>query len=549
LTRVIAIAAVIALLALISAWRSRRELQRWLRRDPSGARRGARVLLLASAAGLLAWAWIDAAQQPPRFADGGLDVVLAIDVSKSMDTADTPPTRLRRALLLAERLVLAAEGARLGLVLFAGDAFVSLPLTLDRDVHLAYLHALDSDVISHKGSDLSRALRVSASVFDPRSPRPRALVLLSDGEHAGGNLDDVLVELRGAGIHVVAVGFGRTEGDIVPSPRGGPMFDRRGQAIVSRRADPVLERITAATGGRYHRELEDAPSAAALLPAPATLVRDLSAPPAGRLELLLAAVLAALTLELLLQAEPLRLRLRASRTALVGSTALLALVLAGCPASRLQDGDRELARGEAQQALSLYRRTERSQGPTPSTRIRVGNALYVMEEHDRSAAAYLEALRHLRIGDREQRFVASFNLGNTLLIRERHREARDQFWTALLERPDSLEAKFNYEWASERIRPEPELPPPPAQAPEDAPSSGHGEGEASDDRDGGDPGRTRSEARSDRRLPPRAAPMLSEEEAQRWLASIEDQVGAPLRSQVSQELGAGPPRRLGGQTW
>jgi tetratricopeptide (TPR) repeat protein len=278
-------------------------------------------------------------------------------------------------------------------------------------------------------------------------------------------------------------------------------------------------------------------------------VRDLSAPPAGRLGLLLAAALGALCVELLLQAAPLRLPRRPPRRVLAGSTALLSLLLAGCPPSLLQDGDAQLARGEAQEALSLYRRSERRQGPTPSTRIRVGNALYRMDEHGRSAGAYLEALRHLRVGDHEQRFVASFNLGNTLLIREQYREARDQFWTALLEDPDSLEAKFNYEWASERVRPEPELPPPPARAPEDAPSSGRGDGEASADHDAGDPGTTRREARSERRLPPRAAPELSEEEAQRWLASIEDKVGGPLRSQVTQELGAGPPRRLGGQTW
>ena len=173
MTRVLAMATLIALAVLLAAWRSRAELHRWLGHDPLAARRAARALLLAASAGLLAWAWSLAAQQPPRFSEGGLDVVMAIDVSKSMDVRDTPPTRLKRALRFAERLVLEAEGARLGLVVFAGEAYVALPLTLDRDAHLSYLHALDSDVVSHKGSDLAHALRTAARVFDPRSPYSR----------------------------------------------------------------------------------------------------------------------------------------------------------------------------------------------------------------------------------------------------------------------------------------------------------------------------------------------------------------------------------------
>lgn len=553
MTRVVAMAALIALAVLLGAWRSRAELRRWLGHDPLAVRRAARALLLATSAGLLAWAWTLAAQQPPRFSDGGLDVVMAIDVSRSMDVRDTPPTRLKRALRFAERLVLEAEGARLGLVIFAGAAYVALPLTLDRDAHLSYLHALDSDVLSNKGSDLAQALRTSARVFDPRSPRPRVLVLLSDGEHAGSGLDDTLIELRGAGVRVIAVGFGRSAGAVVPGPRGGPMFDRQGRPIVSRRADPVLERIVSVTGGAFYREFEDAPRAAALLPAVKGMARE-AAPRGGLLSLLVAAALALLVAELWIWAGPLHgwgeLLWRWPRLARGGTAALAALTLLACPQTDLQQADARLAEDAPAEALSLYRRLERRMGREPETQIRIGNALYRLGEHDRSAAAYLEALRHLQLEDGDERFVASFNLGDTLLTRERYVEARDQFWTALLERPDSLEAKFNYEWAGERASELPPAPAPQVQSPTPAPGAGgdEGAGEASDE-SGGEPALNSSLARQTTQLrPPQAAPQLTEREAERWLESIEDSMEGPLRRQVNQSLGPGR-RRLGGQTW
>ena len=198
----------IATLSGTSAWRSHRELRAWLGRDELAARRSLRVLLFVSASLLIAFAWMRLAQTPARFTGAGSDVVLLIDVSRSMDTRDTPPSRLRRATRVAERLVQHVSGTRIALVLFAGDAFAAVPLTHDRDALETYLHTLDSELISRPGSDLARALRVAADVFDPRSDRSRALVLLSDGEHAGGDLDAALSYVRRLGVRVVTVGFG-----------------------------------------------------------------------------------------------------------------------------------------------------------------------------------------------------------------------------------------------------------------------------------------------------------------------------------------------------
>jgi tetratricopeptide (TPR) repeat protein len=545
-TLALSLAAAIALAVLLGAWRSHRELVRWLGRDPAGTRRLLRALALASAGALLAAAWLHAAQQPPRFSGADVDLVIALDTSASMTVRDTAPSRLQRALRLAGQLVESARGARLGLVLFAGDAYVALPLTLDHEVHRIYLQSIDSEVLSSKGSDVARALRVAAGVFDPRSPRPRRLVLLSDGEHSGGNLDDALVELRGAGIGVLAVGFGRVEGDVVPAAHGGPLYDQRGGVVVSRRSDALLERIAASSGGRYLREFEDAPSGADLLPPAREWLRSERTPGQERLFAVVLLVFALLAADLIASIAP-RSGARWPRWLRAPSAALLGLFLLGLgPSTWLREGDEQLAGGKAQQALSLYRRNARAYGPSVPGRIRIGNALYQLDQHDRAAASYLEALREVTLGEHDARFVASFNLGVALLAQQRFAEARDHFWTALLERPASLEAKFNYEWATERMREleppaTPELPPPPSNA-------GEGDGPSDDDGgagDGGDgPG---SQAVAGNRQ--RGAPELSEAEARRWLETIEDEVAEPLRRQAAQSLGSTGRTRGQGQVW
>ena len=167
----------VLVLALFGGWRGHRELRRWLGADPNGARRSLRIALLVLATGLVGLALDRSLREAPQLTGAGADVVLAIDVSRSMDTRDVPPSRLRRAIRLAERTVQVADGIRIGLVVFAGDAFPVLPLTQDWDAILTYLQSFDSDLISLPGTDVARALVTAGGVFDPRSSRPRTVLL------------------------------------------------------------------------------------------------------------------------------------------------------------------------------------------------------------------------------------------------------------------------------------------------------------------------------------------------------------------------------------
>lgn len=533
-------AGAVGVLAAQAALRGRRELLGWLGRDPTPATRIARALALTLAAFLVAIALGRASESPEELSHDFADVVIAIDGSSSMDVSDVAPSRLRRALRTAEKLAEEAHGVRLALVVFAGEAFIALPLSHDRDAVITYLRALDSETISARGSELGRGLAAAARAFDPRSSRPRTVLLLSDGEHFGPALDAQIAALARLGARVVSVGYGTAAGAAVPGPLALAEAVRRGEPTLSRRDDAVLRRIASETGGVYFREIEERPTTEDLLPPPAPRAEPEPARPEGSDPLLpwLVAAGLALAAELWLSgagSSPLR-GLGRRRAAAAGAAAVaLATAAFGPTSSWLSRGDAALSAGRAEEALSLYREAERVGASDARTQIRIGNALYRLERIDQAASAYLEALRAVDPDDELARFSASFNLGNTLVAQEHFEEARDAYWAALLARPDEIEAKWNYEFALQKIV---ELPP----VPETEPNQ--------DERSESDSEEPAPSGESSARGEPEPAPGgLDEREAERWLATLDEPVGDALRRQITSEFDGRPRGRPGGRTW
>jgi tetratricopeptide (TPR) repeat protein len=528
-------ACAIALLAGQAAYRGRKELLGWLGRDPAPRARIGGAVALGIAGLFVAIALVRALDTPEELSGDGQDVVIAIDVSTSMDVSDVAPSRLRRALRSAERAVDEAQGVRFALVVFAGEAFIALPLTQDRDAVRTYLRALDSETISVRGSELDRGLAAAGRAFDPRSSRPRTVLLLTDGEHHGPGIDAPVAELARLGARVIAVGYGTPEGGAVPGFAAQIEAVERGEGIVSRRADTVLRRLAVATGGAYFREIDERPTTAELLPPPAPHAapdRE-RALPADPLAPWLVVAALALAAELLLSGGGFQWTRRRARAAAVSAAFVGAAF--GPASSWIAEGDEALEAGRAEEALSLYREAERTRGNEAGTQIRIGNALFRLDRVDQAASAYLEALRAVEPEDHDARFAASFNLGNTLVSRKHFEEARDAYWAALLARPESAEAKFNYEWAVERIV---EIPPAPESEPSPEPER---ESEA--------PEPSPDSSASGRGEPEPAPGGLDEREAQQWLSTLEEPVGNALKQQVTNEFEGQPRARPGEKTW
>ncbi len=187
----------------------------------------------------------------------GVDLIIALDVSRSMLAADVGATnRLTAATAAVERLLGELGGDRVGLVVFAGEAFMTAPLTRD---HVAVERALSSAgpaMISEQGSNLGEAIKRARDSFDRAAPGPRALLVVSDGEQLQGDAIEAAQKALREGIRVHTAGVGSAMGARLPAraaQASGFVRNALGREVLSRRDEQRLQRIALAGGGLYAR--------------------------------------------------------------------------------------------------------------------------------------------------------------------------------------------------------------------------------------------------------------------------------------------------------
>ena len=222
----------------------------------SPARRKFRfALIIASAALLLiALARPQYGYDKEEVRQNGLDIVVAVDTSKSMLATDIPPSRLGRAKLAALELMQTAKADRLGLVAFAGEAFLSCPMTIDDTAFQQSVQALDVNSIPQGGTALAEAIKTALAAFKENGNH-KALVLFTDGED---NDEGALAAAQAAakeGLKIFTIGIGSAEGTLVqiPDGNGGSDYirDEKGQVVKTKLNEALLQQIAGATGGFY----------------------------------------------------------------------------------------------------------------------------------------------------------------------------------------------------------------------------------------------------------------------------------------------------------
>ena len=187
----------------------------------------------------------------------GIDLLVAVDCSKSMLTEDVKPNRLERAKLAISDLAAELPDDRLGLLAFAGDSFLQVPLTLDHDAFQTAVQELDTDTIPRPGTDVGGAIDAAVNALKSQASNTKILVLVTDGEDLENRAVSAAQNAAKAGLKIYCVGVGTPEGDLIPErdDSGALMYlhDSDGQIVKSRLDESTLSQIASATGGAYAR--------------------------------------------------------------------------------------------------------------------------------------------------------------------------------------------------------------------------------------------------------------------------------------------------------
>ena len=181
----------------------------------------------------------------------GIEAVIAIDVSNSMMAQDVVPSRLEKSKLLIENLVDHFTHDRIGLVVFAGDAFVQLPITTDYVSAKMFLQNIDPSLVATQGTDIAKALNLSMRSFSQQKDIGKAVIVITDGEdHEGGALEAAKAA-NDKGVRVFILGIGNTKGAPIPLQEGGYLTDRNGQTVLTALNETMCKEIAQAGKGTY----------------------------------------------------------------------------------------------------------------------------------------------------------------------------------------------------------------------------------------------------------------------------------------------------------
>ncbi|MDF1555412.1 MAG: VWA domain-containing protein [Deferrisomatales bacterium] len=412
------------------------------------------------AAGLLTLsvAWLVVALAGPRYGyrwrtseRRGVDLLVAVDCSRSMLAEDVEPNRLGRAKREVLDLLRRLEGDRIGLVAFAGTAFLQCPLTLDYTSLNLFLKALEPDYLPLGGTALAEAIRTGLASFDPQSAADKALILFTDGEATSGEAEKAAEEAKEQGVQLSIVGVGTPEGAPIPAKGGGFVKDASGGIVLARLGEESLRRLATGTGGTYVRSVagdEDLDAVYGRMRSELE-VKTLESRKVKVWEeryqwpLALAALALAVELGLPLGAGVARALLLAALAgglALGGTTSAQAAGVGG----EVRAGLEHYAAGDYKAAAEAFTRAQVADPTAPELAFNVGSAQYRNGAYEDAYGSFSVALRN---APPELKGEALYNRGNAAFRLGRLEEAASDFQAALEAAPTLEDARLNLAYA------------------------------------------------------------------------------------------------------
>ncbi len=383
----------------------------------------------------------------------GVDIAIALDISRSMSATDVEPSRAEAAAAAIDELFNHLRGDRVGLVTFGGDAFERSPLTLDLEaVRQLVTRAQDEPAFVRPGTDLAEALLAALRLLDIEdAAETQTIVLISDGENLGKEIDDALDAATDAGVRVFTVAAGTADGGTMASRESGAedaATPSPASGELSRADRPTLQRIADATGADL-RELEELPGLAVEFQRLRQSAFDEGAnrAPIERFQWFLGAALLLLALQALVADSGWQRRLHTRRLALVSALPAIALIAACASAEyrATEDGHEAYAAGRYDDALASYRDAEALAPGAPEPPYNIGTTLHRLGRYEEATVASTTAMS--TTVDPVLFTRAAYALGSHAFRRDDLEAAREAWTSVLLRDPTDLDAKHNLELA------------------------------------------------------------------------------------------------------
>ena len=384
----------------------------------------------------------------------GIETIIAMDISNSMLAEDITPSRLDRSKMMVENLVDHFTNDKIGLLVFAGDAFVQLPITSDYVSAKMFLSSIDPSMMATQGTDIARAIDMATHSFTQEEGIGKAIIVITDGEdHEGGALESAKAA-KDAGMRVYVLGVGSTQGAPIPIPGTGDyMKDNTGNTVMSALNEDMCRQVAQAGGGAYihvennsaaQDQLDNELSKLAKKETTSTVYSEFDEQ--FQAVAILALLLLILEICIFDRRNPLlkRLSLFGSKKKAAATVALLLVAItASAQTDRqyIREGNKQFRVGQYDKAEVSYRKAVEKNPKNPQAAYNLGNAL-MAQKKDSSAVQQFE--QATRIETNPLRKAAAYhNMGVICQTHKMYGEAIEAYKNALRLNPNDDETRYN----------------------------------------------------------------------------------------------------------
>lgn len=384
----------------------------------------------------------------------GIETIIAMDISNSMMAEDITPSRLDRSKMMVENLVDHFTNDKIGLIVFAGDAFVQLPITSDYVSAKMFLSSIDPSMMATQGTDIARAIDMAAHSFTQEEGIGKAIIVITDGEdHEGGALEAAKAA-KEAGMRVYVLGVGSTKGSPIPIPGTGDyMKDNTGNTVMSALNEEMCRQVAQAGGGAYihvennsaaQDQLDNELDKLAKKETTSTVYSEFDEQ--FQAVAILALLLLILEICIFDRRNPLirRLSLFGSKKKAAATVALLLVALtASAQTDRqyIREGNKQFRLGQYDKAEVSYRKAVEKNPKNPQAAYNLGNALMAQKK---DSAAIQQFEQSARMETNPLRKSAAYhNMGVICQTHKMYDDAIEAYKNSLRLNPNDDETRYN----------------------------------------------------------------------------------------------------------